>query len=329
MFCPRLDHFVRFNPNGTVSRCGHMIGAPEFTDLTEMSNSAWLYTIKQQTWPTECRRCRETEVMGNDSVRVHAIRFHQQQTRPDYLVVGGVLDNVCNSACQFCSQELSTKIGSLHGRNYPIVDNSNRFWQLPLHRVVHLDINGGEPSASPNYRRLLQTLPDSVTSIRINTNCGLVITELEQIAQRGVDVTVTVSFDGVGTVHDYVRWPIAWHRFEQNLAVYRNMPGIKLNHWTTVNALNVMNLDRIFEYMDQVQGQHSYALLHQPDALHVKYSNAFTRAAKITLRHSASQALLQHIAVDRDNTQELNQFLQQQDQLRGIDYRRYLSEVLC
>jgi sulfatase maturation enzyme AslB (radical SAM superfamily) len=294
-----------------------------------MSNSEWLYNIKQKLWPEECQRCRETESLGNDSIRVHAIRFHQQQTQPDYLVVGGVLDNVCNSACQFCSQELSTKIGSLHGKNFVMIDNSNKFWQLPLNRIVHLDINGGEPSASPNYRRLLQNLPPSVTSVRVNTNCGLIINELESIAASGVDVTVTVSFDGIGRVHDYVRWPIAWTRFEQNLSVYRSMPGIKLNHWTTVNALNVMDMDRIFEYMEHVQGNHSYALLHTPDVLSVRYRNRFTLAAKQSLSHSQSKALLPLIAVDRDNSQELDRFLQQQDQLRNIDHKDYYSEIFC
>ena len=48
MWCPRLDHFVRFNPNGSVSRCGHMINPPEFKDLTELENSQWLVDTKTQ-----------------------------------------------------------------------------------------------------------------------------------------------------------------------------------------------------------------------------------------------------------------------------------------
>jgi sulfatase maturation enzyme AslB (radical SAM superfamily) len=98
-----------------------------------------------------------------------------------------------------------------------MIDNSTAFWQLPLERVVHLDINGGEPSASKNYRNILKNIPPAVASVRINTNCSMVIPEIQQLVERGVHVTVTVSLDGIGRVHDYVRWPIKWENFERNL----------------------------------------------------------------------------------------------------------------
>ena len=57
MYCPRLDHFVRFNPNGTVSRCGHMVAAAQFDSLTSMDSSVWLRKVKEQfgqnEWPSE------------------------------------------------------------------------------------------------------------------------------------------------------------------------------------------------------------------------------------------------------------------------------------
>ena len=62
--CPRLNHFVRFNPDGTVSRCGHMVSPPQFNSLEEMDSSKWLADIKQQfednQWPSECARCQQT-----------------------------------------------------------------------------------------------------------------------------------------------------------------------------------------------------------------------------------------------------------------------------
>ena len=46
MYCPRLDHFVRLNSNGSVSRCGHMTQAPEFASLEDLESSLWLRNIK-------------------------------------------------------------------------------------------------------------------------------------------------------------------------------------------------------------------------------------------------------------------------------------------
>jgi sulfatase maturation enzyme AslB (radical SAM superfamily) len=272
MYCPRLDHFVRFNPNGTVSRCGHMINAPQFASLDDMESSEWLYTIKkkfkQNTWPDECVRCRQTEVENNISIRLNSINLDQTQQREDYLQIGGVLDNVCNAACLTCGPDNSTRIGSLTSRQFPIIDNSNKFWQLPQDRILHLDINGGEPSYSKNYKRLIQKLPPNLKTLRLNTNCSTVLTELTDIAKSGIEVTVTASCDGIGSVHDFVRWPIPWQDFYNNLMIYKSMP-VKLNLWTTVSILNVDDLPNIIAFARQHQIDHSYAYLKTPVELDV------------------------------------------------------------
>ena len=295
MHCPRLDHFVRFNPNGTVSRCGHMIAiSPEFNSLAEMESSQWLATIKKEfannQWPRECIRCQRTEQENGSSIRLNAIKFDQLQKQEDYLSVGGVLDNVCNSACLTCNENLSTLIGGLKSKTYPIVDNSNKFWNLPLDRIVHLDINGGEPSHSKNYKHILANLPKNIKSVRLNTNCSTVLEELIPLADRGVQITVTVSLDGIGEVHDFVRWPIKWNKFYKNLQRYMEMP-IKLNTWTTVSALNVDDLPNILAFVKEHNIDHSYAYLTIPDEL----------------------------AVENKDTPESLAYIQEQKRLRGIE----------
>jgi sulfatase maturation enzyme AslB (radical SAM superfamily) len=274
MHCPRLDHFVRFNYNGTVSRCGHMIAiSPEFNNLAEMESSQWLVTIKKEfannQWPRECIRCQQTEQENGSSIRLNAIKFDQLQKQEDYLSVGGVLDNVCNSACLTCDENHSTLIGGLKSKVYTIVDNSNKFWSLPLDRVVHLDINGGEPSHSKNYKHILANLPPSIKSVRLNTNCSTVLEELLPLVERGVDVIVTVSLDGIGAIHDFVRWPVKWDKFYSNLMRYKEMP-VKLNTWTTVSALNVDDLPNIIAFAQKHNIDHSYAYLKEPVELAVE-----------------------------------------------------------
>jgi radical SAM protein with 4Fe4S-binding SPASM domain len=293
MRCPRLDHFVRVNPNGSVSRCGHMVNAPEFNTLEEMDKSLWLKKIKEEMskefWPRECIRCQRTEQENGSSVRLNAIKFDQLQKQEDYLSVGGVLDNVCNSACLTCNETLSTLIGGLKSKTYPIVDNSGKFWKLPLDRIVHLDINGGEPSASKNYKHILANLPPNIQSVRLNTNCSVILTELVDLANRGVQVTVTVSLDGIGSVYEYVRWPIKWDKVYSNLMKYREMP-VKLNLWTTVSALNVDDLPNIIAFAKEHDIDHSYAYLVDPVEL----------------------------TVENKNTPESIAYIQEQKRLRGI-----------
>jgi len=310
MQCPRLNHFVRFNPNGTVSRCGHMVNAPQFSSLQAMEDSEWLYKTRQLIWPKECTRCKEIEDQEQDSVRIHTIRFHQQQARKDYLIVGGVLDNICNSGCLTCNEYCSTKIGSLISKVYPIIDNTNRFWGLPVNRIVKLDINGGEPSASKNYLNVLQNLPPNVKEVRINTNCSIIIEEVEQLIKRDIKVVVTVSLDGVEETHDFVRWPIKWDKFYTNLMTYKSMPGIDLNTWTTVSALNIHNFIDIKQFTATHQIDHSYAFLYDPDPISVKYTNTLTEPYK--------NLFPDIVAIDRNNQNELDEFIKNQKELRGL-----------
>ena len=272
MRCPRLDHFVRFNPNGTVSRCGHMVNPATFDSLEEMDSSVWLRKVQEQfdqdRWPSECRRCEETEKINGVSIRTHSIKFDKTQTQSDYLTVGGVLDNVCNSACMTCNEDLSTKIGSLKSKHYVIVDNTNRFWSLPQERIVHLDLNGGEPSHSKNYKTVINNLPPNVKSIRLNTNCSTVLTELITLVDQGINVTVTVSLDGIREVHDFIRWPIEWDKFYKNLMKYKSMP-VNLNLWTTVSVLNEKQLPEIIAFAKLHGIDHEYAYLKHPAVLDV------------------------------------------------------------
>ena len=294
MHCPRLDHFVRFNPNGTVGRCGHMTRQPQFPTLESMESSEWLHGVKESMekgiWPIECERCMETELENQSSIRLNTIKFDKIQTQEDYLIVGGVLDNICNSACLTCNEQLSTTIGGLKSKHYEIVDNTQGFWALPQERIVHLDINGGEPSHSKNYKQVLANLPKNVKSVRLNTNCSTVLEELWPLCQRGVQVTVTVSLDGIGSVHDFVRWPVKWDKFYANLQQYMAMP-VKLNTWTTVSALNVDDLPNILKFVQEHKLDHSYAYLKEPIEL----------------------------TVENKDTPESLAYIQRQKQLRGIN----------
>ena len=281
MHCPRLDHFVRFNSNGTVSRCGHMVNAPEYESLNAMEASSWLADTKElfkfDQWPKECVRCQETEP---DSIRMYATELDCQTTQKDYLQVGGVLDNLCNAACQTCNQNLSSRIGSLMGPGFPIINNTDQFWRLPQERIVHLDINGGEPSYSKNYKKILSNLPSNLKTLRLNTNCSTVLTELVGIANRGIEVTVTVSCDGIGSVHDFVRWPIPWQDFYRNLMTYKTMP-VRLNLWTTVSVLNLDDLPNIQAFAQEHGIDHSYAYLKSPYELSVDNTDHLVRDAYI------------------------------------------------
>jgi sulfatase maturation enzyme AslB (radical SAM superfamily) len=328
MHCPRLDHFVRLNRDGSVGKCGHMIGAKGFASHEELQNSEWLRQVRNKMvkgeWPSECRRCQQSERTKGKSIRTNSIDRHKilYPVRHDYLIVGGVLDNICNSACQSCHAGLSTKIGTLEsGSEYQRVDNYTLFESLPLHRIVELDVNGGEPTASKNYKKVLNDLPDNTRIVRMNTNGSRIIREIEDVLERGVKVIVTMSLDGTEQVHDYARWPIKWDDYKKTVDSYKHLQVkhklLDLDFWTTVSCLNVEDLPNIQKFAASLQIPHDWAFLDQPGVLSVKHINTFTKRAKSL--HPTE------IAVDSDNQIELDEFIGRQDRLRGINVRNYFS----
>jgi sulfatase maturation enzyme AslB (radical SAM superfamily) len=327
MFCPRLDHFVRLNQNGSVGKCGHMVDAKGFRDFEEMENSEWVKNLKgtmsEDKWPDECTRCEQSERVKGESIRTNSIDRHKMlyPIRKDYLIVGGVLDNVCNSACQSCTAGLSTKIGSLTSKNYPRVDNYDLFQTLPLDRVIELDVNGGEPTASKNYKKVLAELPANTKIVRMNTNGSRMIKEIEHVLKRNIMVIVTMSLDGIGSVHDYTRWPIKWKDYKKTVDAYKDLQRkyklLQLDFWTTVSCLNARNLPEIIDYAKNMDIPHDWAFLDKPSVLNVRYKNKFTTVAK----HVSPG----EIAVDDDNSEQLEAFIKRQDALRNITIDDYFS----
>jgi sulfatase maturation enzyme AslB (radical SAM superfamily) len=316
-----------------------MTQAQEFDSFKDMQDSGWLKEIKKQMedniWPKECVRCQMTEETTNTSIRLDMIERDRilRSIKKDYLIVGGVLDNICNSACQSCNANLSTKIGSLENRDYKKINNYDNFFKLPQDRIVELDVNGGEPTASPNYKKLLKNLPNSTTIIRINTNGSRVIPEIEELLKKEVRVIITLSLDGTEDVHDYARWPILWKDYKESLTKYLELrdqyKNLRLNFWTTVSCLNIRDLKNIVDYAGAVDIDHAYGFCIRPAVLDIRYINELTTTAKENLL-ATGNALLSAIAkncgsFNKDNSVELKNFIKLQDELRNINFKDYLN----
>jgi hypothetical protein len=91
---------------------------------------------------------------------------------------------------------------------------------------------------------------------------------------------VTVSCDGIGSVFEYVRWPIKWENFYNNLMQYKTMP-VTLNLWTTVSVLNVDDLSNIQNFAQEHNIDHSYAYLKTPYELSVDNTDHAARGSYI------------------------------------------------
>ena len=346
MYCPRLDHFAKLHPpnqigsDKVVAGCCIMTGPPSFKNYDEMMGSQWLKNIRdtfaKDKFPQECIRCREFEEINLGSDRIHYLTEHQRtvdQLGPNYLTVSLMLDNICNTACQFCIPEVSTKIASLVSNNYSIRDASAYYDELPLERITQFDFEGGEPSNSKNVKRILKNLPPNIKSIRINTNCTSFMDELIPLAEDGISILITISTDGVGKVQEYMRWPTKWDNFVNTLHQYKEFARaysdtVNINLHTTLAALNVYDLDNIINFANEQELAHSITQLAGPIALRISDINSFTTKAKEKFSRSNDEYLMnlsKGIAVGYNNQVLIDNFIKRQDSLRKINVTDYID----
>ena len=196
---------------------------------------------------------------------------------------------------------------------------------------MEVDVNGGEPTASKNYKVLLKNLPSNTKIVRMNTNGSRMINELIDLLENKIMVIVTISFDGTEDVHDYVRWPIKWEKFIKTVAKYKKLQKqyklLKLDFWTTVSCLNIGDFPNIIKYASDNNINHAWAFLNTPNVLNVKYKNPFTVNAKIDFLSSNNKMLHEmatHIAIEPNNT-DLSLFIKKQDYIRKININDYFS----
>lgn len=336
--CPRINHFVRLQSSGKIGKCGHMTKPQEFNSFEEMQKSEWVTTIKEQMsrghWPKECIRCQQTEQINSRSIRLDMIERDKilKKIDPNYIIVGGVLDNICNSACQTCNENLSSKIGSLK-KNGVKVDNYSKFQELPLERILELDVNGGEPTYSPNYKKILKNPPPNTKIIRINTNAHKMFDEVITLLEKGIRVIVTVSFDGIGAIHDYIRWPIKFNKVEDTIRHYEQIkikyPVLfRLNLWTTVSVYNIGQFDEILKYTTKQKLDHGFGLLETPSVLSIGNVNRLTLDAKKKYERSENITLKQlskKIAVAHENSSQLKNYIVHNDSFRSISFEDYFN----
>ena len=374
MHCPRLDHFAKILPHDqkenqtVVMNCCVMTDAPLFNSYDEMMSSQWLSTTKKlfskNRWPAECVRCKEQEEIGVKSDRLQWIDFHQNlliDHGADYLIVSMMLDNVCNTACQFCNPHISSKIASLqklplkiqqigpYGEKLPLHRISSKIAslqklplkirqvgpyeeKLPLHRITQIDLEGGEPSNSKNVKNLLANLPQQVKTVTIYTNARCFLDELVPVAERNIQVRISISLDGVGPVQEYVRWPTQWSEFCQTIEKYKELQirfpdTVSVTFKTTICALNLVDLPNIINFAEKQNVRHSVSQLAYPRALQISSTNSYTLSARKQLEKSPIELCQQFAlgtATQKENQQEIDKFIDQQDTLRKISIKDYI-----
>ena len=194
------------------------------------------------------------------------------------------LGNVCNLACNSCwgysssrvndermkilkQEDVTSKYRVLWSSELSIPDDINKWYKNSVYKAnietiaMNLErvyITGGEPTLIKENRTLLQNLIDSG-----NTNCFISFTtngttsdgELLDLLKHFTTSEIQISLDGIENQANYIRYPINWIEFNENVDKLSSMSNVKIVFYTVVSAYNLFSIIDILNYVDSLAAQ--------------------------------------------------------------------------
>ena len=213
----------------------------------------------EQKPPASCSLCFN-KTFQNSGVRVNVnnwmvnnqVDFTISET-PEHIDI--TFGNVCNLKCIMCSSFSSSKIEAeyqQHKQKYnsigiiqPAMPKLNKWWEDSkiLEQVLHIiskakyiNFSGGEPLLTPQIVDMLKVTPKNC-QVEINTNLTKLTNEHIDCLRKFDLARISISLDGVGPHHEYVRYDSNWSEIENNI--------------NKLFGANIKNLEIAFSYILQ------------------------------------------------------------------------------
>lgn len=203
------------------------------TGLEDLRND-----FKNNHPPKSCSLCFH-EKFQNSGVRVSGNNWMVKQI-PDYTVsefpenIDITFGNICNLKCIMCSSQSSSRIETEYKQNQVkfnaigIVQANmpklQKWWEDPqqlekmkkiLSQARYINFSGGEPLMIPTLINLLKMIPRSCF-VEINTNLTHLTDEHIQHFKT-IRGRISISLDGIGPHHEYIRYESSWPTIENNI----------------------------------------------------------------------------------------------------------------
>lgn len=292
MRCPAPLHSRWFGADGLVKACcvsNDVWGDLHTTLIQEIENSpvreTQIFWLQQDKVPEGCNFCVRSGLDNPSNPIGFAKRLGPG---PDVTFVDLTWGNLCNFACVHCNPRLSSTIQKQYKDVWPIwtndVINHDRVYSsdfinqqkldfilsTPTIKLIHL--NGGEPLLQPETWALLDGLKvqgRDTTSIWLHTNGSINSYKgknlLDYLKTWKGEVHITMSHDHYGKRGEWFRYGYKDRVWLETFNRWKNA-GIDITVQTSVNILNILTLDQLWQWYDSV-GVLEYARLQLTQAL--------------------------------------------------------------
>ena len=244
---------------------------PEYVD-TSSFNSDYLKRIRKQMLrgvkPKPCRVCYDKELIGYRSKRKKVNKQFEEwefevddngemATRPQYYDLRP--GNVCNLKCVMCNPRVSSKWIEDNHLSFEKWTKTVKFNGNQIDEILdngasirRLQLAGGEPFYMPSVERLLLGLVNKGYAknidLQITTNLTYLNDDILHLLEQFKKIVITISIDGIKEVGEYIRFPMKWDIFNDNLNTLLQNKHIRIAVNITKSQLNIGHIDTILEW---------------------------------------------------------------------------------
>tara|TARA_B100001057_G_C22832315_1_gene943842 strand:+ start:952 stop:2049 length:1098 start_codon:yes stop_codon:yes gene_type:complete len=251
--------------------------------------------------PRACNNCYETESQSGWSPRIQETndwinKFGQPDLdKPRIEFVDVRYDPTCNLKCKTCGPHDSTLWQKEKGVKFPgNLANKDYLDSIDKKDLKKVYLAGGEPTYIKGYLTFLQELHKVNPSceVIINTNLKKLPDAWKEIMTKFANLTVICSCDAIGTLGTYMRYPLGWEEFCENVKFVSDKANFL--QWNLVASnLTVHKLHETCSWMKQYSNHINLAILRSPkvfseSAVPHMERNVYLESAKKLLKFPVS-----------------------------------------
>ena len=309
----------------------------------------------EQKLPASCSLCFN-KTFQNSGVRVNVNKWlannqldYNVSNTPEHIDI--TFGNVCNLKCIMCSSFSSSKIEAeyqQHKQKYnsigiiqPAMPKLNKWWEDSkiLEQVLHIiskakyiNFSGGEPLLTPQIVDMLKVTPKNC-QVEINTNLTKLTDEHIDCLRKFDLARISISLDGVGPHHEYVRYDSNWSEIENNINKLfgANLKNLEIAFSYILQHTSIYTFPSFWNYMkdftNRIRISEVVPNTHKDNLMTINSAHP-TDVSKFQqwLIHNPNkysnilETWIDNYKFDLQSHNEFKQYMSTIDQIRGCDF---------
>jgi hypothetical protein len=245
--------------------------------------------------------------------------------------------NFCNATCVTCNDRASTAWGDLLKQTakrivpLKLLKEDNVQTHVDYDAARFIGFKGGESTMIRTHWDIVEQLIEHKNfdcCVSFVTNGSFTLTDRQKyLLSQFKNVNFNFSIDGVGSVFEYMRYPVSWNKINDNLNWVRDQK-FTVSATYTISNLNIYYHAQTVKWFKDNNLRYLENVVYNPVYFAPRSLPESIKQKIISSSNSelVQNLLSQHSNNDDKNYQECLKQIQFQDQLKNIRIQEYLPE---